>query len=377
MSARTAAPKGDLGKVLVVGGNGFLGHHIVNQALDDWHCRHVVSVDLRCDRHRRPDATYHECDITDGPKLAALFESLRPDVVIHTASPVASDNAVHRELFRRVNVDGTASVVAACRAARVKALVYTSSASVVSDFQSDLRNADERWPVIRGAQQPEYYSETKAAAEELVTAANRVGQDGKLGTLLTTSIRPAGIFGEGDVQALAGLLGAYRTGKSRVQLGDNDNIFDFTYVGNVAHAHLLAARLLLATAAAGTTPLDHERVDGETFFVTNDEPVYFWDFARSVWRAAGNPDGTEGVWRIPRDLSLLLGMASEIFSSITRRKPTFTKQRAVLSTMTRYYNIAKARSVLGYEPQWSLQEGVDRGVKWFLENEKAEKAAKA
>ncbi|ATY62227.1 C-3 sterol dehydrogenase C-4 decarboxylase family [Cordyceps militaris] len=369
MSARSA-PKADLGTVLVVGGNGFLGHHIVNQALDDWHCRRVVSVDLRCDRHRRPDAAYHECDITDGPKLAALLDDVRPDVVIHTASPVASDNAVHRDLFRRVNVDGTRAVIEACQKAAVKALVYTSSASVVSDFQHDLLNADERWPVIRAPQQLEYYSETKAAAEELVTQANRAAPTP---AFLTASIRPAGIFGEGDVQALAGLLAAYRTGKSNVQLGDNNNIFDFTYVGNVAHAHLLAARLLLATAAAATTPLDHERVDGEVFFVTNDEPVYFWDFARAVWRAAGNPAGTAGVWQISRDISLLLGMASEIFNSIVQKKPTFTKQRAILSTMTRYYNITKAKMVLGYEPQWTLQEGVDRGVKWFLENEKAQK----
>ncbi|KAM3509484.1 hypothetical protein MY10362_000564 [Beauveria mimosiformis] len=369
MSARSA-PKGDLGKVLVVGGNGFLGHHIINQALDDWHCRHVVSVDLRCDRHRRADAHYHECDITDGPKLAALFSEVRPDVVIHTASPVASDNAVHKELFRRVNVDGTRSVIEACHKAQVKALVYTSSASVVSDFQTDLYNADERWPVIRAPQQIEYYSETKAAAEELVTRANRAEPHARF---LTTSIRPAGIFGEGDVQALAGLLGAYRTGKSRVQLGDNTNIFDFTYVGNVAHAHLLAARLLLATASSSSMsapPLDHERVDGEVFFVTNDEPVYFWDFARAVWRAAGNEAGTDGVWQISRDMSLLLGTASEIFNSIVGKKPTFTKQRAILSTMTRYYNITKAKMVLGYEPQWTLQQGVDRGVKWFLENEK-------
>ncbi|KAJ6783894.1 hypothetical protein PWT90_04945 [Aphanocladium album] len=368
MAPKTAT-KGDLGKVLVVGGNGFLGHHIVNQAIDDWHCRKVSSVDLRCDRNRRSDADYHECDITDSAKLAALFDKIRPDVVIHTASPIASDNAVQKELFRKVNVDGTQSVIEACQKAHVKALVYTSSASVVSDFQTDLYNADERWPVIRAPQQIEYYSETKAAAEALVTKANRAEP---APSFLTTSIRPAGIFGEGDIQALAGLLDAYRTGKSKVQLGENNNIFDFTYVGNVAHAHLLAARLLLATAAAATTPLDHERVDGEVFFVTNDEPVYFWDFARAVWRAAGNQAGTEGVWQISRDMSVFLGMASEIFNSIVQKKPTFTKQRAILSTMTRYYNITKAKMVLGYEPQWTLQEGVTRGVKWMLENEKAQ-----
>lgn len=37
-----------------------------------------------------------------------------------------------------------------------------------------------------------------------------------------------------------------------------------------------------------------------------------------------------------------------------------------MATMTRYYNITKAKSVLGYEPLWTLQEGVAKGVAWFL-----------
>ncbi|KAG5995475.1 hypothetical protein E4U52_008268 [Claviceps spartinae] len=373
-------PRGTLGRVLVIGGNGFLGHHIINQALSDWTTEAVSSIDLRCDKNRNPSATYHECDITDIPKLASLFEKLSPDVVIHTASPAASsDTSVSKALFHRVNVQGTASVLQACQATpSVKALVYTSSASVISDNETDLRNADERWPVIRGALQKEYYSETKAAAEELVLQANRVGE--KKNALLTTALRPAGIFGEGDVQTLAGFLKAYRTGKTNIQLGDNTNIFDFTYVGNVAHAHLLAAQALLVTARARTAPLDHEKVDGEVFIITNDSPCYFWDFARAVWKAAGHEwplskngkgNGLQAVWTLSKGMSLVLGSLSGFAFGLVGKPPTFTRVRAVMATMTRYYNITKAKSVLGYEPLWTLQEGVDRGVGWFLEQEKS------
>lgn len=153
--------RGQLGRVCVIGGNGFLGHHIVNQALSSWSTTAVSSIDLRCQRNRNEAATYHEVDITDGEKLLSVIEELKPDVVIHTASPVASDHTTNKDLFRKVNVDGTIAVVEACQKAGVKALVYTSSASVISDGVNDLRNADERWPVIRGDQQNEYYSETK------------------------------------------------------------------------------------------------------------------------------------------------------------------------------------------------------------------------
>ncbi|PHH69314.1 hypothetical protein CDD80_6832 [Ophiocordyceps camponoti-rufipedis] len=326
------------GNLVVIGGNGFLGHHIVSQALTRWTTQSVTSIDVGTSRNRQPRASYEECDITDAPRLTSLLRRLRPDAVIHTASPVASgeQGAAAKERYRAVNVEGTRAVVDACRDAGVKALVYTSSASV-------------------------------AAAEEIVLAANRQAPSP---TLLTTSLRPAGIFGEGDVQLLAGLLRVLRNGKTNIQLGDNTNIFDFTYVGNVAHAHLLAAHALLVTASSSMAPLDHEKVDGEAFFITNDSPCYFWDFARAVWRAAGLDAGKESVWVLPRSLGVTLGSLSEVFSSLVGRPPTFTRQRAVISTMTRYYNITKAKTVLRYEPIWSLPEGVARGVAWFLEQDK-------
>lgn len=166
--------KVSIGKVVVIGGNGFLGHHIVKQALELWDCAAVASVDLRCQKNICEGATYHECDITDLEKLTAVFAKLSPDVVIHTASPVAINNNLSNEIFDKVNVGGTKSVIEACQATGVKALVYTSSASVITDGVHDVLNADERWPVIRGAQQQEYYTETKVITTTTTTLSNWV-----------------------------------------------------------------------------------------------------------------------------------------------------------------------------------------------------------
>ncbi|KAK3693845.1 3-beta hydroxysteroid dehydrogenase/isomerase family-domain-containing protein [Podospora appendiculata] len=363
--------KPTLGSVMVIGGCGFLGHHVVRLLFRDYLCSAVSVVDLRCTRNRRPESdgvAYYEADITDGAKLVDIFTKARPDVVIHTASPPAQSNdAVSHALFKKVNVDGTAAIVDACRKTGVKALVYTSSASVMSDNKSDLINADERWPVIRGADQSEYYSETKAAAEELVLAANRSPESP---TLLTCAIRPSGIMGEGDTMVLYHMINIYRQGRNNVQVGNNENLFDFTYVENVAHGHLLAARALLLTAASSTIPLDHERVDGEAFLITNDQPVYFWDFCRAVWAAAGSPQGTESVRVLPRGLGIVLGYLSEVFFGIIGKPPTFNRQRIIFSCMTRYYDITKAKKRLGYKPLVSLEEGVRRSVKWTLDQEK-------
>ncbi|CAN8099311.1 unnamed protein product [Discula destructiva] len=358
--------KPNLGNVLVTGGCGFLGHHIIRVALRDWETTSLTVVDLKCDRNRRPDADgvqYHELDITDPVKVVGLFERLRPDVVIHTASPPAQGHTTSPdELFRRVNIGGTQNIVDACRKAGVKALVYTSSASVLSDNVSDLVNADERWPVPRGKDQTEYYSETKAAAEEIVLNANRI--DGS--KLLTTSIRPAGIVGEGDVQAQYHIIALLQQGRDRYQMGDNNNLFDFTYVENVAHAHLLAVHALLATHAAATAPLDYEKVDGEAFIITNDSPLYFWDFTRLIWNAAGSLRGTEHVWVIPKDVGVFLGWCVETVCWMIGVSPTFNRMRITYSTMTRYFNIDKAKRRLGYAPIISLEEGMRRSVKWTL-----------
>jgi sterol-4alpha-carboxylate 3-dehydrogenase (decarboxylating) len=167
-----------------------------------------------------------------------------------------------------------------------------------------------------------------------------------------------------------------RQGKAYYQLGDNQNLFDFTYVGNVAHAHLLAAQILLATAKNISTGAYHSetrqttRVDGECFFITNDTPIYFWDFVRAVWVAAGFNYDISKVWVIPRDLAILLATVIEILYAIVGKKAAFNRQSATLSCATRYYDISKAKLCLGYQPLVPLNEAIDISVKWCLESGK-------
>ena len=304
---------------------------------------------------------------------------MKPQIIIHTASPTqvqeGAQTAVQkkkaRERYYKVNVEGTRNLIEqAGEIGCVKAFVFTSSASVVHDTVSDLINADERWPILRAPLQREYYSETKGIAEELVLAANR-----KYADMLTISLRPAGIFGEGDMQFTPNLLQALAKGQTRFQLGENENLFDCTYVGNVAYAHVLAAVALMDTHGLGSTqPLDHERVDGEAFFITNGEPVYFWDFVRSVWRAGGDRTEVDKVWVIGKDMGLALASLVEWgFWLAGGRVPNLTRQKVKYSFLTRYYCIDKARVRLGYAPKWGMEEAVRRTVAWFREREEKEK----
>lgn len=170
---------------------------------------------------------------------------------------------------------------------------------------------------------------------------------------------------------LRNLIQMYKNGRTNVQIGDNNNLFDFTYAENVAHAHLLAAYALLRTHASKITPLDTERVDGEAFMISNGTPVYFWDFCRAVWAAAGSDKGNDQIWTMPKEVGMVLGALSELFFAAVRKAPTFSRQRIIYSCMTRYYDISKARRRLGYEPLVSLEDAIQKSVKWFLAQDKA------
>lgn len=352
------------GPILVVGGCGFLGHHIVSQLLESYSVQ-ISVLDLRTDRNRHSAVSYYDGDITSQSSVLEVLAVVKPWIIIHTASPVPFDDGNnHDAIYRKVNIDGTRNLLElAGKIGCVKAFVYTSSASVIHDTVSDLINADERWPVLGAPRQREFYSETKGIAESLVIDANR-----KYGDMLTVALRPAGIFGEGDTQMIPNMIRAYEKRQTKFQLGDNTNLFDFTYVGNVAHAHILAALALMSTHSLSTQPLDHERVDGEIFHITNGSPVYFWDFARMVWSTAGDRTQPSQVWIIGKDFGLILASIIEwMFWAAGGYKPNLTRKAVNYSSMTRYYNIDKAKNVLGYQPLFGLEESVVKTVQWFKE----------
>lgn len=361
--------KSTSGPVLVVGGCGFLGHHIVTQLLNSNHQVSILDIDTTRNRLPDPSATYHDGDISSFSDLLVILQAIKPRVIIHTASVVEA--ALNSPLFQKVNVEGTRNLLeCARRIGGVKAFVYTSSASVVHDSVSDLYNADERLPVLRMPQQKDLYSHTKGVAEDLVLAANR--QHG----ILTVSLRPAGIHGEGDVLMIPNMVKAYETGKTRFQLGNNANFFDFTNVSNVAHAHILAMQKLMDIDELSVPPSAEERVDGEAFFITNGQPYLFWDFARAIWAAAGDKTDPKSVWVIPKNVALLLATVVEWIFWILfwgRKEPSLTRRKINFSTMNRTYCIDKARKRLGYKPLVNMEDSIIRSVQWYQSSQEQNK----
>lgn len=275
--------------------------------------------------------------------------------------------------FESVIVGGTRNLLAAAKeAGTVKALIYTSTSSVVHDNLTDLVDADETLPILRPPVQKRVYTLTKATAEEEILAANRARGDA---SMLTVSLRPALCFGERDRHFLAKVLAVAQSGRTKFQMGAGKNDFDYVYIGNLADAEVLAAERLLNAWGKPVPREQGQRIDGENFHVTNNERMRFWDFNRRVAAAAGHPVAPKDIVVIPVVLGLLLGWLSEwIVWVLSRgaRQPNMTREGIRFSTMTRTLNGEKAVRVLGYHPRVSMQEGIERSVKWFLDHQPGE-----
>lgn len=193
--------------VLVVGGCGFLGHHIVSHLLDQ--NARVSVLDFNVDRNRFDPVDYHRANIAVKSDVERVLNRIRPQVIFHTASPTAL--ASKPALFYAVNVDGTRNLLECARDLKtVNAFVYTSSAFIVHDTVSDLVNADETFPLLFLPVQKEVYGHTKALADDLVRNFNSPEQG-----LLTVCFRPAGMFGEGDRNTLTKMIENAQAGRNK------------------------------------------------------------------------------------------------------------------------------------------------------------------
>jgi len=364
-----ASTKVSLGSVAVVGGCGFLGHHIVKELLEDATVTSISVMSRSPHNNRFHDSrlSYSEGDITAQGDVDQFVARAKPDVVINTASPVAYIDHVHAHEYEQVNVLGNENLLRATRAqGTVKAYIYTSSGPIIAGAGGAYDQADETFPTLAVTAKNgvgDAYHIAKARGDALVLGANDMSPGG----MRTATIRPTAMYGEGDQQMIANLLNVHRTGQSNVWLGDNTALMDSVYVGSVARAHVLAARGILATLQDPTAP----KVDGEAFNITDDAPLPPWSFFRLFWIEMGDTTPLSKVWQIPNAVTLAMAEIAEwwtwTFSFGKYRPKVLIKERVEFLLYTRTYSIKKARERLGYEPMLPMAEAVSRAVEWALQ----------
>ncbi|XP_066065538.1 3 beta-hydroxysteroid dehydrogenase type 7-like, partial [Chamaea fasciata] len=185
--------------MVVTGGSGFLGSHLVQVLLEaEPELRELRILDVKPDpaaipEQHRSRVRLFRGDVGDLGALGAVLAGAQ--VCFHSASLVDVWGRCSPEAIARVNVLGTKNVIRGCQAGGVQVLIYTSSMEVVGpNTRGD--------PFVRGDEETPYptrhsepYPLSKAQAERLVLDANGAKVAGG-GRLVTLSLRPTGIFGE-------------------------------------------------------------------------------------------------------------------------------------------------------------------------------------
>jgi nucleoside-diphosphate-sugar epimerase len=246
-----------------------------------------------------------------------------------------------REAFERGNIAATESVIAACRAAGVRRLVFTSSPSVVAAAH-DLRGVDESQPYP--AHYSAWYPQTKAAAERVVLAAHGAG-------LATIALRPHLVFGPGDTNLVPTILDRARAGRL-VQVGSGANLVDLTFIDDCVSAHILAAAALHERPSAG----------GRPYFLSQGTPVRLWEWIGRVLALHGLPAVHR---RIPASVALLAATAAETAwrTCGLRSDPPLTRFLVEEMSTDHYFDIGAARRELGFEPSCTVWEATARSFR--------------
>lgn len=323
--------------VVITGAGGFVGRHLAERLVQEG--VPVIASDLR--DPNIAGTRFVPCDIRDRAGCEQLVQSAR--TVYHVASMVQTKQSGAEPVWA-VNHGGTRNLLAASQAQGVQRFVYVSSASVVYQGK-DIEHGDESLPYAQASQAP--YADSKIAAERDVLAAQ--GQKG----MVTCAIRPHVIYGPGDGRFLPAIMRRAQSGALRFGVGRENKLSDFTYIDNLIDSLLLADRRLTEDPSLG----------GRAWFVTNGEPMGFWDFVDRVLVAMNLPK-IKG--RIPYSIAYGLAALAERVSSVlgTDAGPEngFTRFAVRYMCTHHYFSIERARRDLGYQPAVSIDEGIRRTV---------------
>ncbi|PIE57689.1 MAG: 3-beta hydroxysteroid dehydrogenase [Desulfobulbus propionicus] len=320
-------------KVLVTGGNGFVGFALARYLLEQGLEVRVIG------RNPYPHLSdlgiiCFQGDICNPASI--LNATVDVDTVFHVAAKAGVWG--RKQEYYSVNVQGTQNVLAGCLQNRVPVLVYTSTPSVVFDGQ-DIKNGNEELPY---ASKPLcHYAASKIEAEKCVLGLRER-------SLKTCAIRPHLVWGPGDTHLIPRLVERGRTGQLK-KVGSGNNKVDITYIENVVHAHVLAAKNLHQTGSA----------DRQAFFIGQENPVVLWEWVNTLFQELNIPLVNKRVsYPVAYGVGGLLEGLFDLFSFAG--EPKMTRFVAQQLSKSHWFNHDKAKKILGYTALVSTAAGLER-----------------
>jgi UDP-glucose 4-epimerase len=304
-------------RVLVTGGAGFIGSHIVDQCVAAGH--EVAIVDNLWEegggktQNLNAQATFYRADVTDEATLSRIFDEVRPEIVSHQAAQHSvAISTKNPRLDARVNVLGLLNVLTNCTRTGTRKIVFASSGATYGT--PTYLPINENTP-----QRPESpYGITKMVTEHYL----RYWQEAN--GLTYTALRYGNVFGpRQDPNGEAGVIAIFakrflKHDAVRIDW-DGEQQKDYVYVEDVARANLLA--------------IDH-----------GDNDIFCIGTGRGA-----------SVNELYRALEKITGYTPEIIHAPKRPGDIYLA----------YFDCSKAARVLGWQPGATLEEGIAKTVDFF------------
>ena len=309
---------------LVTGGAGFIGSNLC-EALLNLGCRVRCLDDLSTGKQANVDLFVNDPNYQfipgDVKELDVCMKAAEGvDYVLHQAAWGSVPRSIELPLFYCANnIQGTLNMLEAARRNKVKRFVYASSSSVYGD-EPNLPKTEGREGKLLSP-----YALTKRCDEEWAR------QYSLHYGLETVGLRYFNVFGrrQDPDGAYAAVIPKFirqlLRGERPTIHGDGRQSRDFTYVENVVEANLKAC-------------LAPKEVSGEAFNIAYGGREYLNDIYRGLTRALGVE--LEPIYGPPRPGDIKHSNA----------------------------DIAKARRLLGYDPSWSFEQGIQAAIAWYREN---------
>ncbi|XP_044072070.1 hydroxy-delta-5-steroid dehydrogenase, 3 beta- and steroid delta-isomerase 1 [Siniperca chuatsi] len=366
---------------VVTGACGFLGKRLVRLLLEE---EKMAEIRL-LDKHVQPQLLQSLEDCRGDTKLSVFEGDIRDSdflrktcrgasIVFHIASIIdVIDSVEYSELYG-VNVKGTQLLLEACIQENVVSFIYTSTIEVMGpNPKGD--------PIINGNEDTVYdcalkfaYSKTKREAEErTLQAHSEVLQNG--GRLATCALRPMYIYGEGCRFLLGHMGDGIRNKDVLFRMSLPEARVNPVYVGNVAVAHLQAARSL-------KDPQKRNAIGGKFYFISDDTPpVSYSDFNHVMMSPLGF--NIQEKLLLPLRLLYVVCFILEILCMMLRPfvriVPPMNQQLITMLNTPFSFSYQKAKMDLGYTPRYTWEEARKRTIEWLasqLPNERERIRAK-
>ena len=310
-------------RILVTGGAGFIGSHLVEKLLTSGHDVAILDdfndfYDPQIKRENiaavSRDAAVHPVDLRDSAAVRSLFHQKKFEAIAHLAARAGvRPSILHPQLYYDTNVNGTLHLLDAGSVTGVERFIFASSSSVYGISKTVPFSEDQHL-----TQTISPYAATKIAGEFLCSTFSHLYQ------MRVVALRYFTVYGPRQRPDLAihQFTRKIYAGQPIDQFGDGSTRRDYTYIDDI----------IQGTVAA----LDYGGPLFDIFNLGENETIQLKDLIAAIENALGKKAKINRLPEQPGDVPLT------------------------------YADIAKARKLLGYDPSTRLSDGLPRFIDWFL-----------